>query len=224
MLGCRYFLVTFISSLFISGAAFADFPVQARFTVGSTSVDPQNVNQTLEAQSLKKIDGITQFGVEATYSLVSFLDVGLRYTKRVANNQEFSLSANTDYGAKMEQESMLLLARFPIVKTDILRLDAFAGFGGSNTTLTIRSASQNGDFTSRAAAGWFSTPYAAYGASAAIGYKKVYFVVEGGIESNKVDNFKTSGSVSSSINTLDLSGSYFSIGLLVDGIPGSFKK
>ncbi|MNL88607.1 hypothetical protein D3C87_2184120 [compost metagenome] len=49
-------------------------------------------------------------------------------------------------------------------------------------------------------------------------------VFEGGIESNKVKDLKSSGTVNSSIDTLDLSGSYFSLGLMFDGVPGSVGK
>lgn len=38
---------------------------------------------------------------------------------------------------------------------------------------------------------------------------------------NKVDQYETSGTVTGNIKETDLSGSYFTIGLMLDGIPGS---
>lgn len=200
-----------------------EFPVQARFTAGSTGVDLTNLNETIEAQGLKKFENLTQFGLEITYPLVTYLDVGARLTARLANNEEETPDPNTDFSARIEQQSYLLVARIPFVKTDLIRADVFAGFGGSNTSFKIKTAGQNGELTRTATEGWLATPYAAYGASLAIGHKWLYVVFEGGIETNKVDSFTRSGTVDSNINTLDLSGSYFSVGLLLDGIPGSRK-
>ncbi|MNL54974.1 hypothetical protein D3C87_1783510 [compost metagenome] len=118
----------------------------------------------------------------------------------------------------------MFLARVPFYKTDIIKLDAFAGVGGSNTTMTVKTGSMDGEYTRKESGDWVATPIAAAGMSFAIGYKQFYFVVEGGIESNKVDSLKRSGTTSASIDTLDLSGSYFSVGLLFDGVPGTVGK
>ncbi len=203
-------------------AAEIKIPVQARFFAGMTNADPKNVNETLEAQGLKKFQGITQLGFEATYPILNYLNVGVRYTKRLADVDE--TSGTNGYTAKIDQDSVLLVARVPFVKTDIVRLDAFAGFGGSNTTLKVKTATQDGDFTKRASGDWLATPYTAVGGSVAIGYKQFYFYVEGGMETNKVDGFKTSGITSSNINTLDLSGGYFTVGLMFDGLSGTVGK
>lgn len=165
----------------------------------------------------------SQFGLEITYPLMKYLDVGARYSKRLLESDEEPSSSSTDYSARVDQDSLLLVARVPFVKSDIFRLDAFVGMGGSNTNLKMKTASQDGELTRKASEGWFASPYAAVGTSAAIGYKQFYFILEGGIETNKVNGFDRSGSVSNGIDTLDLSGSYFGIGLMFDGIPGSVK-
>lgn len=200
-----------------------EFPVQARFFLGSTGVDPQNVNQTIEPLGLKKMETHNQIGLEVTYPIVNFLEVGLRYSKKFASSDEKDTDLMTDYSAKVDQDAVLLLARVPVVKTDIFRADVFAGFGGTNTTFKLTTAGQNGELKKSAAEGWFSTPYTAAGASVGLGYKKIYLFAEGGVETNKVDGFERSGSINGSLSTVDLSGSYFMIGLMIDGIPGSFK-
>ncbi|MNT43520.1 hypothetical protein D3C72_1799970 [compost metagenome] len=125
---------------------------------------------------------------------------------------------------KLDQDAFMLIARVPFVKTDIYRIDAFAGVGGTNTKLNVKTSSQDGEFTKSVGESWYASPYAAAGASVSVGYKFFYVVFEGGIESNKVKDLKSSGTVNSSIDTLDLSGSYFSLGLMFDGVPGSVGK
>lgn len=221
------FRIVFVTLLFfVIHTKFAeakDIPVQGRFFAGTTGVDPKNVNETIEAQGLKKMDGATQLGLEITYPLLKYLDLGVRYTKRLVNSDEQPSDPATDYSANVNQDSVLLVARVPFVKSEFVRMDAFAGVGGSNTTFRIKTASQDGDLTRQEVAGWFATPYAAYGGSIAIGFKQVYLVFEGGFETNKVESFARSGSVSSNIDTLDFTGSYFTVGLMFDGIPGSIK-
>ncbi|HWU44913.1 MAG TPA: hypothetical protein VN132_15780 [Bdellovibrio sp.] len=222
MLRFQIFLVVLILQ-FANFAQAKEIPVQARFFVGITSTDPKNVNDAIVADGLKKFDNVTQVGFEATYPIVQYLNVGVRYTKRLAESDPSS-GGTTGYNAKIDQDAVLLLARGTFLKTDIVRLDAFAGFGGTNTSLKIKTATQDGELTRRASGDWFANPYTAFGGSLSIGYKQFYLVFEGGLESNKVDGFKTTGHVNSSINTLDLSGGYFTVGLMFDGLSGTIGK
>ncbi|KHD87607.1 MAG: hypothetical protein OM95_13535 [Bdellovibrio sp. ArHS] len=220
IMGLATVLLCFIST---SNSYAKEIPVQGRLFAGTHSIDPKNVNETTEAQGLKKFENINRLGIEITYPLYRYLDVGMRYTKRLADVEENPANSATDYSAKIDQDSILLLARVPLYKTDILHFDCYAGVGGSNTSLKIKTASQDGEFARRASGDWVATPYAAAGASLSIGYKKFYLVFEGGYESNKVDGFTRTGTASTNIDTLDLSGSYFSIGLMFDGVPGTIK-
>lgn len=225
MLNYRIGLLSLASFFIHSSVVFAkDLPVQVRLFAGMVAATPSNANETLEAQGLKKLENTSQLGLEITYPLFKYLDVGARYTKTLADSEENPANASTDYNSKVDQDSVLLIARVPFLKSDIFRLDAFAGVGGSNTTFKIKTAAQSGELTSRASDGWFDSPYAAAGVSAAIGYKQFYLVFEGGYEMNKVSSFKRSGTISNGLDTLDLSGSYFTVGLMFDGVPGSVGK
>lgn len=211
-----------VCMLMVSNLALAkEFPVQGRFFAGVTSADPTNANETIEGQGIKKIDSVTQYGFEATYPVLKYLDFGFRYTKRAVEKDEQSSSDTTEFNAKIDQDSVLLVGRVPLLKSDFMRIDGFAGIGGSNTTLKLKTAAQDGEFTRRASNDWFASPYTAVGGSVAVGYKRFFFVVEGGYENNKVDNFSRSGSVTGSIETLDLSGPYISVGLMIDGLSAS---
>ncbi|MGZ3773920.1 MAG: hypothetical protein ACXVCY_13470 [Pseudobdellovibrionaceae bacterium] len=223
MLRSRFVFLIFMYSVLNPYSAFAnEFPVLARFFLGATSINPKNVNDSIGTQGFNKIDGMSQYGFEADYSLLRYLDVGVRYTKRLAQANPAS-GTSSNYYVKADQDAVLLVARTALLKSDLVRIDAFAGFGGSNTTLSINTTGQSGDLTRRASGDWFASPYTAVGGSVAIGYKKYYLVIEGGVETNKVDGFKRSGTVSSNIDSLDLSGSYMSIGFLIDGLTGSTK-
>ncbi len=218
------FLLSFLLVSASTSFAANTIPVNGRLFIGSTAVSPTDLNTSLQSQSMKQVDNITQYGVEIVYPAFQYLDVGIRYSHRTLNNDENPANAATDYTAKIDQDTYMFLARFPFYKSDIVRLDAFAGAGGSNTTYTIKSATEDGSLTKKASGGWFATPYAAAGASVAVGYKWIYFVMEGGFESNKPDSFDRSGTVSSSINNIDLSGSYLTIGILFTGVPGTLGK
>lgn len=225
MLKSAFVFASFVAFLFTANSATAkEIPVQGRLFIGQLGIDPKNTNETLEAEGLKKFDSINRMGIDITYPLYKYLDVGMRYTKRLGEVEENPASSATDYKARIDQDSIMFLARVPFYQTDIIKLDAFAGVGGSNTTMTVKTGSIDGEYTRKESNDWVATPIAAAGASFAIGYKQFYLVIEGGIETNKVDSLKRSGTTSASIDTLDLSGSYFSVGLMFDGVPGTVGK
>ncbi|WP_148278753.1 hypothetical protein [Bdellovibrio bacteriovorus] len=221
----KFPVVVGLFSLILTATASAvEIPVQARLFAGMTPVAPGPLNDNLVTQNMKKIEGVTQLGVEITYPVMKYLDVGARYAKKLADSEENPADPNTDYTAKLDQDAFLLMARVPFVRTDIYRIDGFAGVGGTNTKVTMKSAAQNGDYSKSVGDNWYASPYAAAGISLALGYKRFYFVFEGGIEHNKIEDLKRSGTVSSSVDSLDLSGSYFTVGLMFDGIPGTVGK
>lgn len=220
-------MVTYLNVLIIlllSDVALAkEFPAQARLFAGSGSVKPEDVNLEYEAQGLKKVDLLYQYGVEITTPLGRFLNAGMRYTRRNVLRDELVSTSLTSYQADITQDSVALVARIPFIKSNFVRVDAFAGVGGTNTTLKMTSAAQDGELTRKDADGWFGAPYTSYGGSVAIGYKQFYLVVEGGIETNKITDLKRTGNMNTNIQTIDLSGSYFTVGLLFDGISATRK-
>jgi hypothetical protein len=212
------FIVVFV---FYAGVATAaeDFPVNARLFAGLTKVSPEDLNTEMTAQSLKKIDDITQFGVEATLTPFRYFNFGFRYTKRYVHNEENPASAATDYYGQIDQDSVLLIVRIPVIQSEFIRADVFGGAGGSNTTFTIKTATQSGELTRAKGNDWFATPCTAFGASVGVGYKKLYLVAEAGMESNKITKLDRTGNVNSNVSSIDLSGSYLSLGLMFTGIP-----
>ena len=61
------------------------------------------------------------------------------------------------------------------------------------------------------------------GGSVAFGYQGFFLVFEGGLETNKVKSLTRTGTVSNNVDTIDLSGTYASIGLMFDGVTARSK-
>ncbi len=195
---------------------------QGRIFVGSTKVDPKDLNTELEAESLKSLDAITQYGVEITFPVTSFLNTGLRYTIKATFADEKDSSSSTNFESKISQEAMLAVARLLVKKTDSTYFDTFIAVGGTNTNFKINSATQDGELDKKN--NFFANPIYTAGASVAVGFKKVYFVIETGYEYNLIDKLKSSGTVNNNVDKINLSGGYVTVGLMFDGIPISPLK
>lgn len=204
--------------------AAGEFIAQGRLFLGSTQQPGlSEVNASLRADGMATYPSVGQYGVEITYPLKNFLNVGMRYHKTHQVAYEEPASSATNYEAELIQDEVMLLARVPIVKSGSLYFDVFAGVGGTNTSYEIRSATQNGELTKKEANDWFASPMGAAGASVGVGYNSVYAFLEAGYEYNKVSGFKREGTINNSIQEIDFSGSYILIGVMFDGIK-AFQK
>ncbi len=201
----------------------AEFPAQGRLFLGSSQASLGQVNENLKADGMSAFASVGQYGLEITYPVKSFLNVGIRYhkTDQVAyENPETSL---TNYEAELIQDDVLLLARSAIYKQGLVLVDLFVGVGGTNTTYKVRTATQSGELTKSAPGDWFASPTAAAGVSVGVGYNNIYGFVEVGYEFNKVSSFQRTGSVNASIKEIDFSGGYATVGILFDGIKATSK-
>lgn len=186
---------------------------QGRLFLGSTQADPKELNTELTAQGIKNVELNNKFGVEITFPTFTYLNLGLRYSYNLISNDENPADPNTDYLAKATQNSFLGVARIPFYKNDYVHLDVFAGVGANNMTYSIKTSSQDGKLEQS------TIPTYAAGASAAFGFKKYFIFFEGGYESNLAKDLKSSGTINTNVTKIDLTGSYFVIGLMFDGIP-----
>ncbi|MCC7403840.1 MAG: hypothetical protein IT288_05515 [Bdellovibrionales bacterium] len=192
----------------------ADVPVRARVFLGASNGNLSNVNTELKALGLDELDTIPIGGAEITYTVLPIFEVGLNYVKK--QNVRKTAGVGVEYQSEFDQSVFLAVARFQIVKSSVFRLDVFAGAGGSNTTLKINSATQSGELSKRDDKEFVAAFASRYGASIAAGYKGFYLFVEGGYESNKVDSLTRTGTLSSNISSIDMSGPYGFLGLLID--------
>jgi hypothetical protein len=202
-------------AIFVGAQANAkDVPVRARVFLGASNGNLSNVNTELKALGLDELETIPIGGAEITYTVLPIFEVGLNYVKK--QNVRTTSGVGIDYQSEFDQSVFLAIARFQIVKTSFLRLDVFAGAGGSNTVLKITSATQTGELSKRDDKEFVASFASRYGASVAAGYKGFYLFVEGGYESNKVDSLTRTGNLSSNISSIDMSGPYGFLGLLID--------
>lgn len=205
----------------------AEFPAQGRLFFGATKSEPKGLNTELSNSGFKSVDLVNRFGVEILFPVVHVLDVGLRYTKTHHTIDESSQTPGQSYNALIDQDSVIGVARVSVLKTSLLRADAFVGAGGSNTSFKFKNATLDGELSKREASDWFASIRTMYGVSAAIGHKNFYFVVEMGMDHNSINSLKSSGSLNagltSNVQSVDLSGPYVTIGLLFDGITASSR-
>ncbi|MGZ3788169.1 MAG: hypothetical protein ACXVLQ_06575 [Bacteriovorax sp.] len=220
----RNTILTVLVVLSVQSSFAKDLFVQGRLFIANTNVQKiDNLNTAITNEGLKKIDKTTNFGVEITFPTFRFLEPGMRYTRRTFSADENPSNSLTNYEANGTQDSILFLARVPFIRTSFFRFDFFGGIGGNNTSLKIKTATSDGELSRAAAGDWFATPYYAAGSSLGFGFKNILLYAEGGYEANKVNKLQKSGSIGSNVSSLDLSGRYFMIGIMFDGIKG-FQK
>lgn len=87
----------------------------------------------------------------------------------------------------------------------------------------MNTSSSNGQLSRTVSGNWLATPYLATGASIGFGINGILIYAESGFESNKVNGLQKTGVIASNLSTIDLTGTYFMIGIMFDGIKGSKK-
>lgn len=186
---------------------------QGRLYLGSTTTSPSDLNAQLTTQGLKNVELVNSYGVEITFPTFGTLQTGLRYVKHIVSLDESPPNSATDYKVDMDQDVLLGVLRKPLVKNDNFYLDVFGGVGASKATYKIKSATVDGGFDQGAALNYVA------GASTSVGFKKFYLVLEGGYEGNSLDNLNRTGNINGTVTSINMSGPYFLIGLMFDGIP-----
>lgn len=203
------------SILIISVPSFAGDEVinQLRFFYGQSSVDAKEVNTVTEAAGLKNFSKLDHFGFEASRDVAKFFNLGLRFSVATSRSKMADSSASSEYDSNLGQVILMPMLNFPFVNTEKFKLDIFAGVGLANTTLKLKTSDQNGTYSSNQ-----SSPSAVAGLSFAVGHKYVFLKVEGGYQYSKPSGFTKNGTLTGSIDTIDLSGSYFNVGIYIDGL------
>jgi hypothetical protein len=208
--------------LFVTSLAWAadQPPAVLRLLVGNESISPSQLNTYAENQGLKTYNGIGLYGVEATKTLGSILELGVRgvwkYNK-VKETASPSANPQNPYYSSIQQSEVELVARFDLLTTPIVRLDVFGGAGPANTSVDVRTAAGEGNFSK-------TTSYmASAGGSVGIGWGNIYFTVEVGNEWNKVSDLTRKNFTPTSIDQIDLSGPYVLVGLTFNGLPNFIK-
>ncbi len=214
----KSFILFLSAMLATSSLAFAEqFPAKGRVFLGGASTNPTELNTEMAAQNIKDYKNLIKYGADITYSLSSYLDVGLRYERIGQRNLEVTETAGQSFYSELLQDAVMGVARVPLLKSGFARADFFGAIGASSTTLTLKNATQDGKLTKAN----YSSPVAELGASIGFGYKNVFLYVEGGYSMNQVSSLDREGVIGSNVDKIDLSGSYVVIGLLFDGITAT---
>lgn len=186
---------------------------QFHFFYGQNFINPTDANTVADAASLGQFKKFDQYGIEADRDIGPNFNLGLRLAIKVSRTDP-TFTTNNDYFGQLMQQTGTVMLNFPLIKSERFKLDAFTGFGANNTSLEYHSATYEGKYSSNT-----SFPTTVIGGAVAYGYKYVFLKIEGGYEYNKVGRFtKTSGTMTDTFDSMDLSGAYFNIGILIDGL------
>lgn len=219
-----FFITTLqISSLFFSNSASADdgfkwselrlFGASNKFTN-----EPTALNNLSAVDNTQKLTDLTGFGLEADARVKSWLKVGTRI--KGIWNSVYPVNPPSPATAYLQvtQYSAGILARIPLAEKDLLYADAFAELGLANTKIDVQTIS-TGKATFTNDSGFFQRA----GVTVGIGSPAVKFYVEGGQEWNTLNQIKFEGTLPNSITSVDFTGPYYAIGLIISGIPSWIK-
>lgn len=197
-------------------------PNQIRVWVGTQSVSPGPVNDYLTSQALKTFGNVGTYGIEGTHKFLSRLNFGVRGEgkyQKVKETAAVSADPANPYYSSIQQVSALLVLRLDLVKSQFLKIDAFGAAGTTSTSMDLRTSLGDSNYSHA-----MTSPVTKVGGSVGLGWSNIYFLVEAGYESNKVGSFTRTGATTSSIDTLDLSGSFVNVGLIFQGLPTFIHK
>ncbi len=212
-------LILLILCYSISGHA-VDFngpPGQLRLFIGTLSSSPKQVNTELNAQGIETFGSLSNFGIEGTYQVLPRVNLGVRGEGKWQKVKELAsppVNALNPYYSSIQQSAALLVLRVDVIRTPVFRFDIFGGAGTAATKMDLRSASGDSNYSRT-----MSSVISEAGASIGVGWSNIYFLVEGGTEWNKVNSLSKTGASSASVNEIDLSGSFVTIGILFNGLP-----
>jgi len=221
----KHILLT-LSFLFTASAQAANtidtnkFWSEARIFVTSNTPanSPDAFNALTSADSVQSLSSITGFGIEGNFNVARFMKAGIRgggmWTKK-----ESTVSTNTNSYLAIQQGWGGAILRFPLVRSDLLQFDVFgeAGLGVTHIDVSTQS-SGSGEFTKS------YTPYERAGASVGVGWNPFYVFVEGGYQWEKLDALSYAGTLATQISSIDLSGTYLGVGIIITGVPGFLAK
>lgn len=177
------------------------------------SAAPTALNNLTAADNVPAVDTIHNLGIE----------IGAAY-KWFKFGTKFALTAQsaTPPGATFPEPGLLtinqttagLVGRLPLADTPNVMFDLFAEWGGVNTTIDIRTTTVGSGTLKKSGAF-----YQRAGASVGFGSKDLKLYAEVGQEFNKLTGMELSGTLTTSVREVDLSGTYYSIGLIISGVP-----
>lgn len=190
------------------------------FLSNNTFGTPQtSLNNQTAPDSVEKFSQLTGVGLEADARVKPWLKVGSRI-KGIWNSvyPPNPPTPATSY-LQISQYSAGLLARVPLAEKDWLQADIFAELGLANTKIDIQTISAGkGTYTRD------SGFYQRAGVSVGIGSAALKIYAEAGQEFNNLGTPSYEGTLTANnVSTVDLSGPYYAVGVIISGIPSWIK-
>jgi len=204
-----------VGLLVVSENSFAGDEVinQIKILYGQRSLDPKDANTLVEGDGIEAIKKINYLGLEASKDLGSVVNLGLRMNLGTMRAKPTDSTASGTYYALLSQVDFLIMLNFPLIKSEKFKAEIVSGIGASSSSITMKTASQDGGFSATQ-----SLPTAVIGAAVAVGHKYVFLRIEGGYEYSKAGSLVKTGTPTGTLETLDTSGPYVSVGILIDGL------
>lgn len=181
-------------------------------TVNLTSA-PTALNNLTASDNVPALDTLRSLGLEIDGQW-KWLKIGAKFTYMNSSSEPPNSPFPPLAYQSTRQFNAGVVGRLPIVNKDSLLFDVFAEIGASDTTFDVQTTGSG-----RGTLDKDQNFYQRAGASVGAGTKDLKLYVEVGQEFNKLDGLKSSGSVVSGVSSVDLSGPYYSIGLIISGVP-----
>ena len=180
------------------------------------STDPTALNNLTAPDNVAPFNNPTSLGFEADGQIQPWFKVGTKF--KGIWNAVSSPNPSSTASLAVQQTEAGLLARFPIVDKEWILLDAALELGLANTKIDVQTVN-SGKGTFKKDAGFYQRA----GASLGLGSSSVKFYLEVGQEWNNLTSLSYQGTLATSISSIDFSGPYFSLGLIISGIPSWIK-
>ncbi|MBY0452519.1 MAG: hypothetical protein K2P92_05740 [Bdellovibrionaceae bacterium] len=178
---------------------------------------PSDLNDLAKLNGIDELHSVVGFGLEANAELKEWFKLGTKFKGVFSgSNKKEASSSTTDY-LSVQQYSAGLTGRINLLKSDSLLIDTFVELGLSNNTIEIHTSVGQGKWEKN------SHFYQRAGLTAAFGGPSFKFFAEGGYEVFKLDNPEYQGTIGSQIQTIDLSGTFVGVGMIISGIPSWIK-
>lgn len=180
--------------------------------------EPTQLNNMSAPDNVEKLKDLTGIGLEADARVKPWLKVGTRI-KGIWNaaNQPNPPSPAVAY-VQVQQYSAGIVGRVPVVEKDGANLDVFAEIGLANTSIDVQTVSSGkGSWTNNAG------PYGRAGVSVGLGWPTFKFFFEAGQEWNNLDKLSYTGTMTNNLSSVDFSGLYSAVGVIIYGIPSWIK-
>lgn len=179
--------------------------------------EPVAFNNLTAADNVQKLDSLTGFGLEADAKFKAF-KFGTRFKYVLMSKEPANAPLGGNSALTVSQYTAGLLGKLPVVDKDWAQVDLFVELGMANTSIDIKTLSSgNGTFKKD---GSF---YQRAGASLGLGTPSFKFFVEAGQEWNNVSDLSFSGTLANNISSVDLSGPYYAVGIIISGLPSWIK-